>query len=329
MINIRSPFRLPLGGGGTDLPEYYSKFGGFLVTAAIDKYMYLAINRPALVDKIMVRYSETETVNRVEDVKHDIARNVLLALNHHGPIHINSMADIAAGTGLGSSSAYAVGLIKGLAHLQRRYLPLNEIAELACKVEIEMCKKPIGKQDQYASTFGGLIVLNIDNTGKVEVSPLNIEEETLHDLEHRLMMFYTNIQRDANEILGEQSQKVNADDSVVIESMHRIKAIAKEIKEALERGDVTRFGKSLHEHWIAKKKITTSMSNSRIDAWYDVALNNGALGGKLMGAGGGGFFLFMTKPERRKSLRKILEKAGLRYMPFAFDMEGAKVTLNL
>ena len=329
MINIRSPFRLPLGGGGTDLPEYYSKFGGFLVTAAIDKYMYIAINRPALVDKIMVRYSETETVTRLEDLKHDIARNVLLLLDHHSPIHINSMADIAAGTGLGSSSAYAVGLIKGLLHLQRLYLPLKEIAEMACKVEIELCKKPIGKQDQYATTFGGLIVLTIDTKGNVEVAPLNVEEETVHDLEHRLMMFYTNIQRDANDILGEQSHKVKTNDAVVLESMHKIKAIAMEIRQALEQGDVTKFGTLMHEHWTVKKKITKTMSSNRIDKWYDIALNHGALGGKLMGAGGGGFLLLCTEPEKRKSLRTTLEKAGLRYMPFAFDMEGAKVLMNL
>ena len=310
MINIRSPFRLSLGGGGTDLPEYYSKFGGFLVTSAINKYMYLSINRPALVDKIMVRYSETETVNRVEDLKHDIARNVLLVLNHHGSLHINSMADIAAGTGLGSSSAYAVALIKGLGHLQRRYLTLDAIAELACKVEIELCKKPIGKQDQYASTFGGLLVLTIDKTGKVAVAPLSVDEETIHDMEHRLMMFYTNIQRDANEILGEQSEQVKVDNNVVIENMHRIKAIAYKIKESLEHGDVTTFGKSMHEHWVVKKKITASMTNPRIDAWYDLALNNGALGGKLMGAGGGGFFLLCVEAEKFISFWQVSSKVG-------------------
>ena len=328
MINIRSPFRLSLGGGGTDLPEYYSKFGGFLVTSAINKYMYLSINRPALVHKIMVRYSETETVNRVEDLKHDIARNVLLVQSprltpykfdgrHRSRDRIGVIECIRSGTHQRPRSS-----AKALSYA-------GAIAELACKVEIELCKKPIGKQDQYASTFGGSLVLTIDKTGKVAVAPLSVDEETIHDMEHRLMMFYTNIQRDANEILGEQSEQVKVDNNVVIENMHRIKAIAYKIKESLEHGDVTTFGESMHEHWVVKKKITASMTNPRIDAWYDLALNNGALGGKLMGAGGGGFFLLCVEAEKRKSLREVLEKAGLKYMPFAFDMEGAKVTSQL
>ena len=329
MINIRSPFRLPLGGGGTDLPNYYKKYGGYLLTAAIDKYMYLAINRPALVDKIMVRYSQTETVNKAEELKHDIARNVLLELNYKGPIHINSMADISSGTGLGSSSAYAVGLIKGILSLQHKYIDNREIAELACKVEIDLCGKPIGKQDQYASAIGGINVLEINQAGVVKVSPLSIDDETVHELESRLLMFYTNIQRDANDILGEQSEKAKVDESVAIQSMHRIKEIGREIKLALENDNVTSFGKLMNEHWLEKKKISAKMSTSNIDKWYETGLANGAIGGKIMGAGGGGFLVFCCETGKRKALRCAMEKEGLKFMDFKFDWEGSKTLVNI
>ena len=328
MINIRAPFRLPLGGGGTDLPAYYRKHQGFLITAAINKYMYISINIPALINKIMVRYSITETVNKIDEIKHDIVRNTLMYLDFHSPININSMADISAGTGLGSSSSFAVALIKGMTALLRKHLSITEIAELACKVEIELCRKPIGKQDQYAAAYGGIIQLEIDRLGKVKVTPLNLDHETIFELENRLMMFYTNINRDANEILSEQSSKAKKDESIVVESMHKIKEIGYRSKDALINGDIDKFGELLDEHWNIKKKISAKMSNPDINRWYKIGKENGAIGGKIMGAGGGGFMLFCVSNGYRKKLRSAIEAVGLKYMDFRFDFEGSKILFN-
>lgn len=331
MIVVRTPFRLPLGGGGTDLPSYYRKHEGFLVTAAINKYMYVNLNLPAMVDKIKINYTKVEIVDvdRVNSIKHDIVRESLRYLKIQQPVEIGSMADLSAGTGMGSSSSYTVGLLRALNSMIRRYVSVKELAEEACKVEIELMGKPIGKQDQYAAAYGGIIVLQIDRLGNVEVIPLKVEHETIFEMEHRLMMFYTSIERDANEILAEQSRKARTDETVAVASMHRIKEIGRHIKESLELGNVDEFGKLMHEHWLEKKRISSKMSSAQIDHWYDKAIKNGALGGKLMGAGGGGFLLFCSKNGKRKELRKAMEEEGLRYMDFQFDWEGSKVLLNI
>ncbi len=331
MILSRTPFRLPLGGGGTDLPGYYHKHEGFLVTAAINKYMYLSVNSPAVVDTIKINYSKVEIVDvdKIHTIKHDIVREVLRFLKISEPIEINSMADLSAGTGLGSSSSYTVGLLRALNVIKRRYVSTQQLAEEACQIEIDLIGKPIGKQDQYAAAFGGINALYIDTLGNVKVCPLKIDQETVYELEHRLMMFYTNFQRDANEILSEQSQKAKTDDEITIRSMHRIKEIGQEVKGALERDDVTLFGQLLNEHWVEKKRISDKMSNAKIDFWYDKALQNGAIGGKVMGAGGGGFLLFCVENGRRKHLRTTLEAEGLRYMDFQFDWEGSKTIINI
>jgi D-glycero-alpha-D-manno-heptose-7-phosphate kinase len=330
MILVRTPFRLPLGGGGTDLPSYYHKHEGFLVTAAINKYMYVNVNVPAVVNKIKINYTIVEMVDvdNIGDIKHEIVRETLQYLKINHPIEISSMADLSAGTGMGSSSSYTVGLLRGLNALKKRFVSTQELAEEACKVEIELIGKPIGKQDQYAATYGGIIALEIDKLGNVKVTPMNLPQETVYELEHRLMMFYTNIDRNANEILGEQSLKAHNSEKGAITSMHRIKEIGREIKYALEKDDINTFGKLMHEHWKEKKKISTKMTNPKVDHWYDIALQHGALGGKLMGAGGGGFLLFCTGDGGRKKLRSVLEAEGLRYMDFAFDWEGSKVLVN-
>jgi D-glycero-alpha-D-manno-heptose-7-phosphate kinase len=219
--------------------------------------------------------------------------------------------------------------LKGLNALQRRYISIKELAEEACKVEIDLIGKPIGKQDQYATAFGGIIQLEIDRLGNVTVIPLNLDHEIIYELENRLLMFYTNMDRDANDILAEQSQKAQVDEKITTESMHRIKAIGYEVKESLIKGEVDNFGKLLNEHWLEKKKISQKMSNQQINDWYDLAMKNGALGGKIMGAGGGGFFVFCVGIDKRKHLRKTLELAGLKYMDFRFDFEGAKVLANI
>ncbi|MCL5030979.1 MAG: hypothetical protein M1480_18385, partial [Bacteroidetes bacterium] len=329
MIVVRAPFRLPLGGGGTDLPSYYRKYEGSLITAAINKYMYININEPAIVNKIKINYSKVEIidVDKVTELKHDIVRETLKYLKVKRPIEISSMADLSAGTGMGSSSSYTVALLQGLNAMMRRHIPIKDLAEEACKVEIELIGKPIGKQDQYASAFGGIIQLDIDRLGNVVVTPLALDNEIIYELENRLMMFYTNIERDANQILSEQSEKISREYGVdsrktdeseagrreserrgdevnkTVEAMHRIKEIGYEVKNALVKGDVCGFGRLLNEHWLVKKSVSNKMSNSDIDNWYELAMKNGALGGKVMGAGGGGFMLFCVDNGKRKHLR--------------------------
>jgi D-glycero-alpha-D-manno-heptose-7-phosphate kinase len=331
MIVVRSPFRLPLGGGGTDLPSYYKKYEGFLVTAAVNKYMYVNINLPAIVDKIKINYTKVEIVKpeEIDCIKHDIVRETFKYLKIDFPLEIGSMADLSAGTGMGSSSAYTSALLKGLNSLKRRFISTQELAEEACKIEIDLIGKPIGKQDQYATAYGGIIQLEIDRLGVVKVTPLAIDHEIIYELQNRLMMFYTNIDRDANKILAEQSHKAKVDEKTAIASMHKIKQIGYEVKEAIIKGEVEHFGKLLNEHWLEKKNISTQMTNPDIDNWYTLAMKNGALGGKIMGAGGGGLFVFCVGNGKRKHLRKTLENAGLRYMDFAFDWEGTKVLVNI
>lgn len=330
MIIVRTPFRLPLGGGGTDLPSYYNKYEGSLITASINKYMFVNINEPAIVDKIKISYSKTEIVDldSIENIQHEIVRETLKYLNIKKPIEIHSMADLSAGTGMGSSSAFTVALLKGLNTMNRRFISLQDTAEESCKIEMELCKKPIGKQDQYATTFGGINELNIDKNGIVTIIPLNIKQETIYDLENRLMMFYTNIDRDTNQIITEQNHKIITNNDVV-ESMHKIKKIGKCIKEALLDDDIDKFGYLLHEHWIEKKSISNQMSSTDIDKWYNIGIQNGALGGKIMGAGGGGFLLFCVKNNDRKKLKEAMENQGLKYMNFKFDFDGVKVLANI
>jgi D-glycero-alpha-D-manno-heptose-7-phosphate kinase len=330
MILVRTPFRLPLGGGGTDLPAYYEKYGGKLITAAVNKYMFISINTPAIVDNIKLNYSHTEVVppDRIEDIRHDLVREALKWLDYRRPLEISSMADLSAGTGMGSSSSYTVGLWKGLNTLLRRDLSTQQLAEDACHIEIDLAGKPIGKQDQYAAAFGGILSMDIDPDGTVHPQPLEVEHEAVAELEHRLMMFYTGIQRDANTILAEQGQKVSVSEEQATRGMHTIKDIGTEVGDALHAGDVDAFGRLLHRHWTTKKTISTKMSDPAIDGWYDLAMRNGALGGKLMGAGGGGFLLFCVEEGRRRDLRSAMTGAGLRFMDFRFDWEGSKVLVN-
>ncbi len=330
MIITRTPFRIPLGGGGTDLPSYYRKYEGALITAAINKYMYININEPSIGNSIRINYSETEEVglDNIDGIKHDIVRETLKYLKINKPLEISSMADLSAGTGMGSSSSYTVGLLKGLNQMLRRHIPLSEMAEEACKIEIDLVGKPIGKQDQYAASFGGILQMSIDRLGRVIYMPLKLNQEVVYELENRLLMFYTGIQRDANNILQEQSDKARVEEKKAINAMHKIKDIGYDIRQSLISGEVDKIGQLMNEHWTVKKSISTKMSNSNIDDWYDIGMKNGALGGKVMGAGGGGFMLFCIKNGFRKKLRSAMEKAGLRYMDFRFDFEGVKTMVN-
>ena len=327
MIITRTPFRIPLGGGGTDLPPYYSKHGGFIFSVAINKYMYVAINRPIIDKLIRIKYSRTETVDSVDSIQHPLAREALKYFGFKDSIEIVSMADIPAGTGMGSSSAYLVGILKGLHAVKMNPVPLQELAEEACKIELDILKKPIGKQDQYLATFGGFTVMDIDKSGKVKVSQANLFQDTIDELEDKLVLYFTGVSRDTLSILGEQSSKAKDPQSEVIKSLTRIKEIGRQIKNDLGEGNLKNFGKLLDEHWNVKKRMSSKISDSKIDQIYDLAKRSGVSGGKIIGAGGGGFFLFYCEGDKKK-LRNAMHEKGLLEMKFTFDFEGSKVLVD-
>ena len=323
MIITRTPFRITLGGGGTDLPSYYSKYGGFIFAVGINKYMYITVSHP-FDGLVRVKYSKSETVKHRDEVSHDIAREAMRMMGIETAIEIVSIADLPAGTGLGSSSCYAVGLLSALHTYKREHITLYDLAEEACKLEIDIVKSPIGKQDQYMAAFGGLTVLDIDKDGKVNIRECGVSDSILDDLNRNMLMFYTHTQRSANEILSEQSKG----EKNVIQNMHYIKEIGHKILEAVESGNLTDVGLLFDKHWTYKKKISTKMSNPRFDEIYNIAKENGALGGKISGAGGGGFFLFYIEENHGKFIEKM-KSLGLRPMRYRFDFEGTKVLVNL
>lgn len=329
MIITRTPFRITLGGGGTDLPAYYSRHGGFILAAAINKYMFINVNRPVVDDLVRVKYTRSEMVQHRDELQHEIAREALRLAGIERAVEIISMADVPAGTGLGSSSCYAVGLLNALHTLQRQPLGFQDLAEEACRLEIEVLRKPIGKQDQYMASFGGLTVLEIDPDGTVQVSRANLSDSTLDDLQRNLLVFYTGQDRSSLDILAEQSRGASArEQNSVLDSLHAIKDLGYAIKEMLERGDLTGFGRALDQHWQIKKRLSAKVSNGRFDQLYQLAKENGALGGKISGAGGGGFFVFYAE-NRHSQLRRTLQAVGLREMRYRFDFEGTKVLVNL
>lgn len=328
MILARAPFRISLGGGGTDLPSYYSQHGGFVVSAAINKYIYIYVNRPAADDFIRVKYSRYEQVKSADEVQHDLVRPMLKLLEVDGSLEIVSMADVPEGTGLGSSGTYLVALLTAMHELKRKKVPTQAVAEQACHIEMDLAGHPVGKHDHYLAAFGGITCLDIARDGRIEVTPLNVSIDTVEQLRSEVLLFYTGILRSSRDILEQQRQDTTAGDSAVMESLHRTKELGYRIKEALEEGDVSRFGRLLAEHWENKKRRSGKISDSRIDRWYDIARENGALGGKIMGAGGGGFLMFHCPNGRKADLRSALASAGLREMPYDFDWEGAKVLVN-
>lgn len=329
MIITRTPFRITLGGGGTDLPAYYSRHGGFILAAAINKYMFINVNRPVVDDLVRVKYTRSEIVRHRDDLQHEIARAAMQLAGIERAVEIISMADVPAGTGLGSSSCYAVGLLNALHTLQRRPLGFQELAEEACRLEIEILGKPIGKQDQYMASFGGLTVLEIARDGTVQVAPANLSPTLLDDLQRNLLVFYTGKKRSSLDILGGQSRDAAAErKNPVLDSLHAIKDLGYAIKEMLEQGNLTGFGLALDQHWRIKKRLSAKISNGYFDQLYQLAKENGALGGKISGAGGGGFFVFYVE-NRHEQLRRVLGAAGLREMRYRFDFEGTKVLVNL
>jgi D-glycero-alpha-D-manno-heptose-7-phosphate kinase len=328
MILARSPFRITLGGGGTDLPSYYSKYGGFVLSAAINKYLYIYANRPAADDYIRVKYSRYEQVDSPDEVQHDLVRPALKLLGLTQGIEIVSMGDIPAGTGLGSSSTYLVTLLSALYEMKRERVPVQVLAEQACHIEMNLAGHPVGKQDHYLAAFGGITLLDIRQDGRVNVSPLNISLTTVEEFRNNVLLFYTGILRSANDILVSQKQDTENRNRDVVDSLHRTKELGYRVKEALEQGDLELFGRLLHEHWENKKRRSGQISNPQIDAWYELARAHGAVGGKIMGAGGGGFFMFYCPNSKKVGLRKALAESGLRELPYDFDFEGAKVLVN-
>lgn len=328
MILTRAPLRIPLGGGGTDLPSYYSQFGGFFVSAAINKYVFININRPSADEFIRVKYSRYEQVKTVDEVQHELVREALKMLDLGGSLEITSMADVPAGTGMGTSGSYLVALLVGLHDLNRNHVPTWQIAEEACHIEIDLVGHPVGKQDQYVAAFGGLTCFEIERDGRVRVGPLRVASHVVEDLRANTLLFYTGMTRRSLDILEDQKQDTSTGKQDVVDSLHVTRQIGYEIKDALEGGDLVRYGELLHRHWLNKKRRSAKISDASVDRWYDLARASGALGGKLMGAGGGGFLMFFTAPEAKQRVREAMADEGLHEMPFDFDLEGAKVLVN-
>jgi D-glycero-alpha-D-manno-heptose-7-phosphate kinase len=328
MIITRTPFRMTLGGGGTDLPSFYREHGGYILAVAIDKYMFLNVNAPIVDDKIRVRYTNSEMVDHVDDVKHTLAREALRYFGINSGIEIVSIADIPAGTGLGSSSSYLVGLLNALHVLLQDQATPQKLAEEACHIEMEVLKKPIGKQDQYMAAFGGLTALDIRPDGRVSVTRLGLDVDLLESLEHNILMFFTNEMRDATTILKRQDEATRTKDPIVVRSLREIKDIGLEIGDSISKGNLRRFGELLDVHWQSKKRLSEGISTPQIDAWYELAKQNGAVGGKISGAGGGGFLMLYCE-ENKARLREVMRAAGLRELKFRFDFEGSKVVFDV
>lgn len=322
MIITRTPLRITLGGGGTDLPSYYGQFGGLVVSAAINKYVYITIN-PTFTPDYFLKYSELERVSRAEDVAHPIIREALCSLGIEPSIELVSLADIPAGTGLGSSGTFTVGLLKALYAFRREHITAGNLADAACTIEIDRLGRSVGKQDQYIAAFGGLTCFEFEKNGQVRVSPLLISTETLHDLEEHMLMFFTGYSRDADSVLSEQKQRSEASDREMLENLHMVKELGQASREALERGDTTEFARLMHTHWTYKRNRSASMTNATINDCYEAGRASGAIGGKLVGAGGGGFLLFYTPYPAQ--LRAAMRDHGLQEVRFIFDHDGSTV----
>jgi D-glycero-alpha-D-manno-heptose-7-phosphate kinase len=326
MIITRSPLRISLGGGGTDLPSYYSEHSGFLIAAAVDKYVYITLHQ-TFAEELIIKYSKMERVKSVDEVQHPIIRECLRLADIDVPhLEITSMADIPAGTGLGSSGSFTTALLKALHTLKKNLVHTRDLAEQACHIEIDVLGEPIGKQDQYIAAFGGVTCFKFLPNGHVDAWPLKIDQDTLYCLEDNLLLFFTGYSRSASEILKEQDKKSKKSDKEMIANLHFVKDLGKESQNALESGDLHRFAEIMHLHWEHKKNRSRNMSNDPINEWYEIARTNGALGGKLVGAGGGGFLMFYSEDKAR--LRKAMREIGLPEVRFRIDFEGTKVVVQ-
>lgn len=327
MIVVRTPLRLPIGGGGTDLPWYYSQHKGSFISAGIDKYITIVLKHRNFHDEVLVKYSKTEETTDINTIQNERVREALKLLGVTKSVEIVSFSDIPSNTGLGGSSTFTVALLHALHIYKKEYVSFQKLAEEACQVEINALKQPIGKQDQYAATFGGINHYTIFKNGSVITTPLTLSAQTIRELENNLFLFYTGIKRNASEVLQNQKDTAQKDPSRGIEGMHQIKEIGEEIRKALETGNTRRFGEWMNVHWDVKKKLSDKMTDPQIDKWYDHAIANSAVGGKIMGAGGGGFFMFYCDTNQKQFV-DAMTKEGLQYMPFKFDWDGTRVLFN-
>ena len=326
MIITRSPLRITLGGGGTDLASYYQEHAGFLIAAAIDKYVYITLHR-RFVRELLLKYSKMEEVGSVDEIEHPIIREAMRLVGIEGTnLEVTSMADIPAGTGLGSSGSFTTALLKALHTMRTNLIHPSELAEQACEVEITKLGEPIGKQDQYIAAYGGVTCFKFMPDGRVEAWPLKIAEETLYNLEDNLLLFFTGFSRSASKILREQDDRSKVADPAMIENLHFVKDLAKQSQRALEKGDLSEFGRLMDVHWRRKKERSGAMSNPQINQWYEDAMKHGAIGGKLIGAGGGGFLMFYAGD--KAALRHAMRGHGLKEVRFRFDFEGTKVLIH-
>jgi D-glycero-alpha-D-manno-heptose-7-phosphate kinase len=326
MIITRSPLRISLGGGGTDVASYYKQHEGFLISAAINKYVYVTAMRP-FQQGIYLKYSKIEHVEQLSQIEHPIIRETLNYLNLRTPqIEITTLADIPAGTGLGSSGSFTTALIKALFTHYQKSVDTEDLAKLACEIEIEKLGAPIGKQDQYIAAYGGITEFSFLKDGTVTHSALSLSLETMHDLEDNLLLFFTGISRSAGSILNDQVVKSQNQDEAMLNNLHDIKELGIKSKNALLDQNTLKFAELLHEHWELKKSRSLGISNLFIDDAYNLAMKSGAVGGKIVGAGGGGFLMFYAGDSQK--LRAAMKSIGLEEVRFKFDFEGTKVILS-
>ncbi len=321
MIITKTPFRISFVGGGSDLETFYSKSKGAVLSTSINKYMYISSHAFFESDKIRTKYSQTETVGNVEELKHPILKTALKKFKIEGGLEISSIADIPGGTGMGSSSSFTVGLLHNLYAVTHRYASKEALAAGACEIEIDLLQEPIGKQDQYAAAYGGLNVIEFHQNGLVSVSPVYLQKETLHTLEQNLCLYYIGNQRSASSILSEQKKNTGEEDK--FKTLQEMVKLVYQLRDVLMQGNLDDFGRLMHENWAMKQRLAKGISNPMINALYETALQNGALGGKLLGAGGGGFMLFYCPWEKQKKLDEALHK--VRRFPFAFEQDGSKI----
>ncbi|MBO6145994.1 MAG: GHMP kinase [Lachnospiraceae bacterium] len=323
MIITRSPLRISLGGGGTDLPSYYEESEGFLITAAINKFVYITMHEN-FQDEIWVKYSKIEKVSDIDDMKHPIFREAIKMLGlERDWFEIQSMADIPAGTGLGSSSSFTTALLRCLHEYKGELVTTEQIAREACEIEMGRLREPIGKQDQYIAAYGGIRAMWFRKDGTVDVETLNMSKDTYYNLEDNLVLYFTGFERSASQILKEQDDKTRASNADMKNNLDQVKQMGLDSKRAFETGDLRRFAEIMKHHWEIKKKRSGHMSNPDIDEWYDHAMKNGALGGKLIGAGGGGFLMFYSEDKVR--LRDAMKSTGLKEVRFRFENQGTRL----
>ncbi len=325
MIIAKTPLRLSLGGGGTDLPSYYESYGGYVVSAAIDKYVYITANR-SFAPGYILKYSQQEEVATIDEVKHAIFREALRMHAMPDHLELTSVADVPAGTGLGSSGAFTVGLLHALYAFGRKHVASETLAQEAVEIEMHRLAQPVGKQDQYIAAYGGLLCQEYRRDGSVGVSPLPITPERLRALEESLLLFFVGSTRSASALLQEQKKQSEQGNGRMLEDLHFTKKLGYEIERVLVRGDIYGFGGLMHEHWLRKRSRTEGMTSSRVDELYELARSNGASGGKLVGAGGCGFLLMQTEDRRR--LRRAMSEAGAAEMEFRFDFDGSVILLR-